>query len=383
MASLLDSLTKLIPQNVQNIIKQQPIAVAIKAVTPTVQKAVSTLTKAATPVVQQAQKQIQAAITPKPAQVISPLPNNYTAQKAATPTQSFGQISANAASTTASKATGPIIASAGTANRQSVGQVQGVTIKASDINPQTGLPYAINPATGLWDDGYFNQIRKMMSEQNVPLTTIQAMQKYSPANINYSSIEKEELAKATPYYERLLKEANWDVDQALGKMKEEYQLGVKIEHQNRDYERQQMIAQAPQETLGTQDELARRGLLDTVAGEAAPLTTQLSTGEEVKANTGLMGKSYGGLAGGRLGTLLESQKARAEAINKAQQAAEATAEIPYRYGTTQYEEERKRKAAELEQAKRKETAAAAAERYGREVNIAGQKVEGLLQPYLS
>jgi hypothetical protein len=375
-----------VPKLVQQAIAKTPQAQAVKILTPYVQKATAAVTKAATPVVQKAVAQIQTAMQPKPAQIISPLPNNYvyTPPKPATPTQSFGQL--NKTNTTGNKATGggAIIASAGGGgNKQSAGTVMGVTIKASDINPQTGLPYAINPVTGEWDDGYFNYIKKLMGEQNVPLTTIQAMQKYSPANIKYGDIEKEEFAKATPYYERLLRESNWDIDQAKAKMKEDYDLGVKVERQNRDYERTQLVTQtAPAETLSAQDELAKRGMLDTVEGEAAPLTTQLSGGEEIKAKTGLMGKSYGGLAGGRLGTLLQSQTARTEAITNAQKAREAEMEIPYRYGTTGYEEERKRKAAELEQAKRKETAAAAAERYGRETAIAGQKVEGLMQPYL-
>src|SRR5690606_14277060 len=36
----------------------------------------------------------------------------------------------------------------------------------NDINPATGQPYAVNPATGVWDDNYFaTQVEPMLKKQ--------------------------------------------------------------------------------------------------------------------------------------------------------------------------------------------------------------------------
>lgn len=363
-------LKKLIPTNqvnaIINTVKQN-----ITGNLPTAQQAISNV-KA---VVTKPQPQTY-TITPSIASL--KVPNMVANEKVTQPTQSFAQIGQTQQKTGG----GAIIASAAPAKTQSVGQVKGA-FAASDINPQTGLPYAINPTTGQWDDGWYQYLVRLMSEKNVPLTTIQQLGKYGQSNISYTKIEEEEFEKAKPYYERLLKEANWDINQAVGKLKEEYDLGLRTTRESKDIERTSLVKQeAPREYTSMMDELARRGLLQTVTGEAKPLETQLSTGEKIKVETPQLTKSYGGLASRRIGSLLASQEARAEAINKAQKAREEELNIPYKYGSAAYEEERKRKAAELEQSQRKEAVAAAGVRYGRESQIAQSKYESLLNPYL-
>lgn len=99
--------------------------------------------------------------------------------------------------------------------------------KKSDINPQTGLPYAVNPATGQWDDNYWANVVEPklkatngISSDNVIQTAIDSFTKqigdynnkltqYDKANpFAFDQVLATERGKATqqldPYYSQTL-----------------------------------------------------------------------------------------------------------------------------------------------------------------------------------
>jgi hypothetical protein len=122
----------------------------------------------------------------------------------------------------------------------------------------------------------------------------------------------------TAYYQSLLEDSNWNIDEAKRRMEEDYKLGVRGAREASDVNmRQQMDEAAPSALMSSMDELNKRGLVSRPTGDLAPVTAKLSTGETITAKTPNITKTFGGLAGEQFGRVQTAQQARAEAIGKA------------------------------------------------------------------
>lgn len=140
----------------------------------------------------------------------------------------------------------------------------------------------------------------------------------STANLNMADFEAQSLAMLTPYYDRLLKEAKFDIDRAKARLEEDYVTGARKVNIAKDVEQSSEATTSKSELLSALDELNKRGLLQTMAETPTYSRSAMvqSTGETVPDYEPTSAK-FGGLAGSRLQDLYKGQQARREAIDRA------------------------------------------------------------------
>jgi hypothetical protein len=117
------------------------------------------------------------------------------------------------------------------------------------------------------------------------------------------------------YYMKLLENSNWDINEAKRKLEENFMLNLKSVRGTSDVSmRSQMNETAPSALMASMESLNKRGLISAPTGEAVPVTSTLSTGEQITAKTPNITKSFGGFAGEQYGRVQSAEQARAEAI---------------------------------------------------------------------
>jgi hypothetical protein len=354
-----------------SMIQKSPVAVA-KAIAPTVKQ-----------IAQQAvaPKAAVAAVKPPPVvQKIAAPPPKPIVQK-----QSFGDIMAAVKPVVQQK---PVSAGGGPSQAmvlagQSVPSPTSAKITPASINPKTGLPYAINPSTGLWDEDYFNRVWSTYTQgAAIPSTVLDTIKKYALSGVSEKEAERLAMEELKPYYEKKLAESNWDFDTARKQMEEDRALEIKQGKENILAQQQEFFGTtAPQEQLQLQDALASRGILTTREGAATPLTGTTATGEQLTAKSPFTA-GYGGIAGRRIGTLVTSQKARADAIARGLSQREESLGLQTKQSTELMTEQQKRSAAALEEARKKEAASLGTSKYQRALTQAQLKTQEALGPYL-
>jgi hypothetical protein len=281
-------------------------------------------------------------------------------QKASAPTTTFGQLSAKVP-VVPNNGGGAVVGSGG---NQAQANQSGIIGGAYEINPATGHQYAWNPKTGKFDINYYNQLIGAVADTN-KLTTDQVsmLKQLSPANINYSDLEKKALEELTPYYTKLLDTYNGDIDMAKSHLKQQYELGLRQTRTNQEATQKENFNNVYKQEMGqTTDDLARRGLLGTTAGKQEGLSTTLSTGEKLGGEKKM---AYGGLGGSRISLLQSSQQARNEAIQRAIKQKEEETGLQISQNEEKTTRSKQQKAQELEQQKRVEATQLGASRYQR------------------
>lgn len=164
----------------------------------------------------------------------------------------------------------------------------------TDINPTTGKAYAINPATGNWDDNFFAQNYGGGGGGGGEFPTW---------SFNYEQEQKAAFEKLRPYYEKILNFAKGDLNlakeiigftykQGMRETREQYEISSREEALLRPAEREQLATG-----------LSRRGLI----GSRTP------------------GLPTGGLAGQETRKLTERQNIRQQVMENARASQEARA----------------------------------------------------------
>lgn len=260
------------------------------------------------------------------------------------------------------------------------------TAAFATAQPRATAPVTKQPTTGFGDimaklAPVTPQAVSQLVQQSVGLSEADksALARLRASDINYEDYERNALTELTPYYERLLKDVNYDIDLAVKQLEQSYQLGLR---QSREIAGTTLREQEPTFRTEREQQLAslnQRGLLSTVTG---PLETVSAiapdTGEKIG---GERIQGFGGLAGARIGILRQSQQARAEAIQRALARQEESASMEREQTKELQERSRQKQIYALEQEKRERVPTLAQSKYQRELQKTQLKREEILSPY--
>lgn len=217
-------------------------------------------------------------------------------------------------------------------------------------------------------------------------------------------------SELVPYYERLLKESNYDVTVAKQRLEEDYRKGLRKKAEDVSAELKQLLTyDFPAEQKKELEDLNQRGLLGTVLNTLAPensVTLSQTTdsgkavatarpGEAVNAaytpnlQTNTLGTFttprptsavFGGLAGKSMSNVTGQQDARQEAIIRAfkryneEQATDRSNKL------TDYTTQGARKERDLIQERNEKTGALAAEKMNRAIALNQAKRQAIVEP---
>lgn len=129
-----------------------------------------------------------------------------------------------------------------------------------DINPETGKAYAVNPATGNWDDNYWAQVvepqlKSMYGAGGGTGVNVPAFQ------FDYGKAEAEALAELEPYYRQILEQENGDVARAKKRIDEDYARGVRFRQEDHASDMRENDIASTQDTRDLKGNLNQRGVL--------------------------------------------------------------------------------------------------------------------------
>lgn len=231
------------------------------------------------------------------------------------------------------------------------------------------------------------------------------------SKINQKDFETEAMSELTPYYERLLAEANWDVDLAKKRLEEDYRTGIRTEAENVSSALKKLIqSDIPAEQKAQLEDLNKRGLLGTVLNQAAkPRTTEVQqlidagtaradvvpaqpvTGAytpNVTSQTAatitqppVTTAQFGGLAGKQISEAGVQQDARQEAITRAFTRYNEQQNTDRQRGALDAEVGRGRTTRQLTQEKAEKVPVLAGDKYQRKLNETQIKRQTILEPY--
>lgn len=191
--------------------------------------------------------------------------------------------------------------------------------------------------------------------------------------VSYTTPYDQYLAQAKeamrPYYEKLLANSNWDINNAKKKLEEDYQLGKRQAEAGAAADTSTLFGQQiPQEQMQEAENLNKRGLLTTPEGSATQIQgTNPTTGQVVTPTNPYLTKKYGGIAGNQIGQMQTGQQARAEAIGRALSNREASLQLPVTQQNRYYDEQQKRNTYELGQKQNIGAATLAGEKYANQL----------------
>ncbi len=208
-----------------------------------------------------------------------------------------------------------------------------MTIQKSDINPETGKAYAVNPRSGVWDDNYWAlEVEPRLKAQGINIPAF---------NFDYDQAEKEARAKLEPYYKQKLDEANGDVARAKQLIEQDYERGLRTAREDTAVALNTDTQNVKEENLTLGDSLNKRGVMFSEAPAGDP--------------AGGMVRS--GLAGTEFGALGTKQDARRQAIERALSRQEEVAGVERKRGIEEQDIQQPRYARALkeEQEKRIQT----------------------------
>lgn len=215
-------------------------------------------------------------------------------------------------------------------------------VSKTDINPATGKMYAINPATGVWDDNYWSNV----VEPQLRGQAGGGGGGYPQWAFDFERAEEESFKRLAPYYEDLLRLTGGDVSLAKKKLEFDYKSGLRIAKSEFEEQSRSQALQFPQEKEQLVTGLGRRGVIGA------------STEKE------LWGKTAGGLAGKTASRLVESQSVREEAISRALKDREEQLTKGRSFGLEEVERSYERERKSLGREHEKESIAAALNKMG-------------------
>jgi len=211
-----------------------------------------------------------------------------------------------------------------------------------------------------------------------------ALEKLKVSNINYDQFQQQAMEELRPYYERLLKESNYDIDLAKQRLEEDYQTGRRYAKEDSTKELDTLLGQtAPMETRNTLDNLNQRGLLDSVIPNQKQdqMSVTLPSGEN-KAYQPVTTANFGGVAGSEVDRLRQSQASRQEAIERALKRSDEQAMLDRQRKNQDYETQRQRTTFNMGQEKAEKAATLGESKYNRAIQRAVTQKEEILQPYI-
>lgn len=136
------------------------------------------------------------------------------------------------------------------------------------------------------------------------------------------------------YYEKLLADSNWDVNEAMRRLEEQHAMGTRFNTEDQQAAAKDLFTQQfPQEQTAMAENLNKRGLLSNPLGAAQQLSMQTpgGTGTTTVQNP-VLTRQYGGIAGNQINQMQNAQQARAEAIGRAFSQREAQLQLPVTQG---------------------------------------------------
>lgn len=229
---------------------------------------------------------------------------------------------------------------------------------------------------------YINQLLSQQGAGGQILTDVEKklLEQYKASSLNpedYFNKAKEELK---PYYERLLKEANYDVDLAVSRMEQDYTMGLRRAREDAGTSLKGLMATGDIENTQALADLNQRGLLGTPTGiQASSMTaTAPDTGGALSTQPRM---TYQGLGGSRLALLQQSQQARQEAINRALSRGEETADLSRTRSMEDYNTTRQRTTATLEQQQKEQAQQLGTSKYNQALNLIAVKRGEIMSPY--
>lgn len=217
-------------------------------------------------------------------------------------------------------------------------------------------------------------------------------------------------AELTPYYERLLKEANYDVEVAKKRLEEDYARGLRQKAEDTAASLKQLLGyDFPAEQKKSLEDLNQRGMLGTILNTLAKPKTETLTqttdtgtatastvaGEPINATynpnlkTSTVGTftqplattaTFGGVAGKTMSDVGEQQDARKEAITRAftryneEQSADRKSKL------TDYTTQGARKQRDLTQERNEKIGALSAEKMNRAIALNTAKRQAIVEP---
>lgn len=120
----------------------------------------------------------------------------------------------------------------------------------------------INPATGVWDDNYYANTGKYMSSGGIPTFSF-----------DYAGEAQKAYGELGVYYDRILREAQGDMNKALARLTQDYDRGLRISRE--DYATQQQALNTREQSTidSVKDNALARGLYRKSAyGEGMGIT---------------------------------------------------------------------------------------------------------------
>lgn len=231
------------------------------------------------------------------------------------------------------------------------------------------------------------------------------------SKLKFSDFEAEALKELTPYYERLLAESNWDVQQAKNRIIQDYQTGLRQQAEDLKTSLKELIQTTiPKEQKAQLEELNKRGMLGTILNQGAQARSQTvnqvtDVGQAVATNvpgqavttaynpatttTEIANVSqgpvttaqFGGLAGKQWAESETGRDARQEAITRAFTRYNEEKNLERSRGITDAETTRGRQERAYQQEKAERIPQLAGEKYARKVQEMQTKRQAILEPY--
>lgn len=153
---------------------------------------------------------------------------------------------------------------------------------------------------------------------------INALKGLNLSNINYNDFETKAKTDMQPYYESILKDANYDIDLAKQRLEEDYKRGNRQGREDAITQLNDWKRTAETDNRSMYDSLNQRGLLTTRTGNnqqginatVQPDQKNNLAGIDITANP-YTRTQFGGVAGGEIQRGNDATSARAEAIKRA------------------------------------------------------------------
>jgi hypothetical protein len=211
-----------------------------------------------------------------------------------------------------------------------------------------------------------------------------ALQQLKSSGIDYNAIEQQSFKDYGPYYERILKESNYDLATAKARLEEDYQKGLRTNREDASTALKTLTTQTnPAEQRATLDNLNRRGFLDTQVDNANQPTTETLPDGSTATTQPVTTKGFGGAGGQILDTLRTSQSSRQEAITRALKRNEEQSAVTKARQFTDLDVGKQRDDFAKEQERKEKATALAGERYARQIQRNEIKRGEILDPYLN
>lgn len=234
----------------------------------------------------------------------------------------------------------------------------------SETNPDTGVPYGVNPNTGYYDTNwYMNTFVKGLQEKYSTTEEQKLAQSESVSQVVFDQLYEQALKEYAPYYDRILKESGDDYNLAVSRLEEDYATGKRRARESALSDvTQQFQTEFPSEMKSLVGNLAQRGLLGTRLPQQAQPTTA-TVGEQVVKMEPTTPTQFGGLAGKKLAMLQGSQRARTEAVQRALKNREEDIDTTRNRSLQDFGTRRERSLYQAEQEKKEKAGAYASTRY--------------------